>query len=916
MFIDMPKNFGYNSESNDLYKTFETPWDGNQKGNEDLKKSNPLGIIKSDVDSQDEVTLEDLNINNINSFDGEGVVKNSLKNLASNGVVGDSLKFVKSLNPSDKKDEVPYKTRDPWSNELKKVKEEKFKTIKLSSKLGTYNSIENLIGTASGMMVGAMGKSTVSNITDDVLTKFTGSLGGLGKTVSKLTSGLAGKLERIGNINEMAPSLEEIVALNMANFYNMYSEKPGRVIKNHGGKFNYITQSFDGELDGAPDRNSVENTIKDKTSKTKKTLNDITNTVLSGNIKNINNKLKEKEAEDFARENRIIPTKRDTAAAIEMAKQGVDNNISSYYYYNDIKVGENSKEIKSKQESIKEIKEPNLGIIRKESEVWTAAESEFAPNGIKASDYINGNDFFEKKIKTEEEKNSTYKDNIINTSIKNKRDQIYVGEEINGQRFNLKSGIETYYDGKIEEDINNEKRRQNFKYSEYIDDISRKEEEEKIKGADGNEARLNLNNYNVLLNRKSNEIKTGIYEEEKKEIKEKSPKDYFDENFKSNIISSKTEIISIKRSDNEQEVAFLNKDTAEVFDNLTKHSIESTEGFNTLKTRLKGADTINKNILKGINGGTGGYLYVEPYYNYSNIAEPFTIPFEFNPIINDGGIEAKYSTEELMGRILSVRSYVGTDFSTITLETKYLATSNSVSGISDSNIDWMTYWTTANLTKIERAYRSLTLPYIQSGKNGSSPYYSRPPIVRIKMYNPVSTNDIDTNYEITSTDENETTTSESFVNELFTYPIDDSDEDVLEVTKNIDGFLKQKRFIVTNLSINPIDSEDYANAYRLDKNAAVRRGFSVSLTLAETTKNFLDTIPNYYHYINKINELNVEKQETFEKNKFVRISNNMDIPDLKISTYLYEKEEEDGNIEFKQVSIDNLLEYIYDKEQI
>ena len=147
-----------------------------------------------------------------------------------------------------------------------------------------------------------------------------------------------------------------------------------------------------------------------------------------------------------------------------------------------------------------------------------------------------------------------------------------------------------------------------------------------------------------------------------------------------------------------------------------------------------------------------------------------------------------------------------------------------------------------------------------------------------------------------------------------------SDFTALEVTSSIDEITREKRYIVTNLTINPINSENFGNAYYIGDYEATtegsadsktsffsyRRGFTVTLTLAETTKNFLDTIPNYYHYSNNsdanttmvstqpsINNTNYMKSDKPDKQKLY------DIFDLKIKGI-----PDYTNIEGGQLSVD------------
>jgi len=260
-----------------------------------------------------------------------------------------------------------------------------------------------------------------------------------------------------------------------------------------------------------------------------------------------------------------------------------------------------------------------------------------------------------------------------------------------------------------------------------------------------------------------------------------------------------------------------------------------------------------------------GFLYIEPFLSGNDgIQQPFEIPFEFNPKFGSDTLEAKYNVEELMSRFLSLRTYTGTDAGTLTIEATYLALSpndDSDSNINSNNyFEWMKTWTPKFIGQIEQAYRSLVFPYLDS----SSQKFIRPPIIRIypsvDMSDNPSLGDIDDkNKPIYTT-----------VGNLYTYPLEGGSAtndkyEPIHVTGSLDGFRNMKRYIVTNVDISNISEDDWGNNYyatnysgsstdtsgsETTKNFALiqRRGFKVTLTLAETTKNFLDIIPSFSHY--------------------------------------------------------------------
>lgn len=256
-----------------------------------------------------------------------------------------------------------------------------------------------------------------------------------------------------------------------------------------------------------------------------------------------------------------------------------------------------------------------------------------------------------------------------------------------------------------------------------------------------------------------------------------------------------------------------------------------------------------------------GCLYIEPYYNDGNI-ECFQIPLQFNPTISDGGYEAKYQTQELLGRILSVRSYVGTDSQTVTLETKYIALAPTKSDLSSvdegkESMNWMYEWDTSQIEKIEQLYRALVMPYMDVTYGT----FVRPPIIRLKLkgYASGGENGVSDNIMFASGN-----MDAEYVGDLFKYPGSTLDDDkLLYVSNNLEGKkTREKRYIATALQINPLEDESLSYAYFSNTNSVLsknwrRYGFSVNLTLAETTRNFLDIPPSFKEYYKANNSVSV-----------------------------------------------------------
>ena len=246
-----------------------------------------------------------------------------------------------------------------------------------------------------------------------------------------------------------------------------------------------------------------------------------------------------------------------------------------------------------------------------------------------------------------------------------------------------------------------------------------------------------------------------------------------------------------------------------------------------------------------------GCLYIEPFYNTNNFSVS-SIPFQFNPEIEEGAIKANYEEEKILGRITSARYYINTDSDPVTLTTKYICTcdqdfqedyyKNINFGKTHLDKNWLEHWTQNELIKIENAYRSLVFPL----KDGN--YMVRPPVVQIYIGN---------------NEKNPT------VRNILTYPLKMS-EDLKESAKSISndtyfehslsfnetnenknekkGCFNIKRYIVTSVSIKDLENTNGWN-YNVNKDIpGTKRGFIVTLSLSETTRNFLDLVPDFKAY--------------------------------------------------------------------
>ena len=283
-----------------------------------------------------------------------------------------------------------------------------------------------------------------------------------------------------------------------------------------------------------------------------------------------------------------------------------------------------------------------------------------------------------------------------------------------------------------------------------------------------------------------------------------------------------------------------------------------------------------------------GCLYVEPFYNTKDVSV-FSIPFQFNPEIKEGAIKANYEEEKILGRITSARYYINTDSDAVTLTTKYICTCdqdfkgndtviNNTINFGKTHLDksWHEHWTQNELIKIENAYRSLVFPL----KDGD--YMVRPPVVQVYIGN---------------------NTENPTVRNVLTYPLTMpkiGDGDLKESAKSVSGatyfehslsfnetsvnkenekdkvdkkgYFNIKRYVVTSVSIEDLEN---TNGWNYNVNANIpgtKRGFIVTLSLSETTRNFLDLVPDFKAYydvwIKPNNSLLLkEKEKEYVKNK-------------------------------------------------
>ena len=278
-----------------------------------------------------------------------------------------------------------------------------------------------------------------------------------------------------------------------------------------------------------------------------------------------------------------------------------------------------------------------------------------------------------------------------------------------------------------------------------------------------------------------------------------------------------------------------------------------------------------------------GCLYVEPFYNTKDVSV-FSIPFQFNPEIKEGAIKANYEEEKILGRITSARYYINTDSDPVTLTTKYICTcdqdfkgndtviNNTINfGKTHFDKNWHEYWTQNELIKIENAYRSLVFP-LKDDK-----YMVRPPVVQIYIgnneENPTVRNVL--TYPLAMPNKKSKNRLEESAQSIsgdvyFKHSLSFNETNTKEDEKK--GYFNVKRYVVTSVSIEDLENTNGWN-YNVNKNIpGTKRGFIVTLTLSETTRNFLDLVPDFKAYydvwIKPNNSLLLkEKEKEYVKNK-------------------------------------------------
>jgi len=233
-----------------------------------------------------------------------------------------------------------------------------------------------------------------------------------------------------------------------------------------------------------------------------------------------------------------------------------------------------------------------------------------------------------------------------------------------------------------------------------------------------------------------------------------------------------------------------------------------------------------------------GAIYVWPIVGNNSSIEPKWIPFQFNPIISEAAVSARYQSTQVLSRIGNLQSYLGTDSLTLTMEVKYFPTSNkNTDTVEYVEPGWLSAFDMPTVQLIEMGYRALKLPIID-GTSGTAGYkYYKPPLVKIVMGD-WRKGKIAYHSEVPG---------DEAVSNLLSYPYTVVEDHFEGDPHDPKGLRKFKTFIVT--SVNVI--KDFENSpYYIDKDGNVRdvMGYTVNLTMTEVSRSYANTVPNFKDY--------------------------------------------------------------------
>lgn len=233
---------------------------------------------------------------------------------------------------------------------------------------------------------------------------------------------------------------------------------------------------------------------------------------------------------------------------------------------------------------------------------------------------------------------------------------------------------------------------------------------------------------------------------------------------------------------------------------------------------------INENDRDTITPRSVGALYVVPVTEdlQNNYSTTYTIDFQNNIEFDSFSRKANYNSYEFMGRIGSLKQYIGTDSQSISISTYYFVEDDST-------------YNMKKLQSIERKYRALVFPSIDSSSESDDNDYdlnvvklTKPPIVNIA----VNTDKTDKDVVLFKNDDGD------YVNYIVTS---------VSIEKDVEKF----RYYIDSINNDSTYDDLLAESYTFNSGVSLSNresiatdidGFKVTLTLTEIDYNyFYDT---------------------------------------------------------------------------
>lgn len=222
-----------------------------------------------------------------------------------------------------------------------------------------------------------------------------------------------------------------------------------------------------------------------------------------------------------------------------------------------------------------------------------------------------------------------------------------------------------------------------------------------------------------------------------------------------------------------------------------------------------------------------GFIKVYPTFADSNNIKTFNIPFQFNPVISEQNIAARYESANMLSRQGQVTSYLYTEGQTLNISTEYhiLSDENDAKAKerkNGPNDSFYQLWDKKTISSIEMALRSLVLPFYSDKNDMAS--FKKPPIVKV-IIGCFNSNDINNGIE-------------NSIYPMLTYPI--------KSTTNGEYKFYHRTYIVTKVDIQ----KDQDSLYYLDDNSNIinTHGFKVNLDLTEIDPNYVNILPDFTDY--------------------------------------------------------------------